>query len=399
MIRIDIRGAWDDGPPGSANPFAGFRFPGVIHRLIGILLLLFAVLSAVAAGPVCADAKPPHVTMLAASPEGRLLAIASSRGWLTLWDLAAGQLMRVFKAHDDDIYLLRFSPAGDRLLTGSDDHTAKLWSMPGLENVRTFETGGVVTGGVVTADGVTVVLGLWDGTLAVWDVATGHRKAANKGHLFGRVTVDIAPSGKWIVTGGSDQTIRLWEAGTLRQVRYLKSGERGIKAHLGVVYGVRFLDDDRVLSSASRGSVAIDHLTLWDARTGRPVRSLNGSVTGAGVALAADNKRIVFTERNDDHVRAVIFDLTRWHTTWVLDPHDKVMAVALTPDGRLAVTGSFSGRIGFWDADNGRLLATAWSRFDRGWGVATPDGRRVAGDAAAGVLAGALAPYLAGTRR
>ena len=79
-------------------------------------ILLAAILLCLGTGALAAPHPVPNVTYLAASPEGRLLASATSRGWLSIWDLRRGRPLTVFKAHDDDIHVLRFSADGALLL-------------------------------------------------------------------------------------------------------------------------------------------------------------------------------------------------------------------------------------------------------------------------------------------
>lgn len=330
-----------------------------------------------------ADAAPrpvPNVTYLAASPDGRLLASATSRGWLNIWDLYQGRPTHVFKAHDDDIHVLRFSPDGKFLLSGANDQTAKLWSTSDFSNIRTFRFDGQVTGGAVFAGGARVVLGLWDGALGIWSVASGQQVLSAKGHLFGRVTIDISPSGELLATGGSDQTIRIWDAATMHQMRLLRSGEQGNKAHLGIIYHLRFLAQDSLLSMASRGGAELKYFGLWNVETGERMQAVEGAGSWAGLTLSRDRGRALFAIRNGDDQQAVVFDPEDWQSVSILKPGDGIKATALAANGRVAMTGSGDGLISFWDADTGAMLAQAWNRFDRGWGVKAPDGRRDDGE-------------------
>lgn len=336
-----------------------------------------------------------HVTMMAASPDGRYIAVATSRGWLTLWDLSGGRPARAIKAHDADIMLIRFVSGGKQLLTGADDHSAKIWSVPEMSNVHTIWTSGIVTGGAPTPDGDSLLLGLWDGTVQKWDLNSGDMTASIQAHLFGRVTVDVSPSGAFMVTGGSDQTVRKWDAKTLRQIQYFSDGRRGNKAHLGTVYDVFFLDEDRVLSSASRKSFVITHMTLWDAGTGQPVSSApRAAAIRGGVSFSADASRVVYAEFSEDHAPISVVGLGTWKPISTFRAPDRVRDIEISPNGRLVMTGANNGRVGFWDAGTGSYLGGVWADFDRDWGVEGPDGNDVAPDQRSGQLKKMLTPYL-----
>jgi len=52
-----------------------------------------------------------------------------------------------------------------------------------------------------------------------------------------------------------------------------------------------------------------------------------------------------------------------------------VNAIAISPDGRYIVSGSWDGTIKVWDMGEGRLLITMVADADGNWAVGTPDGR------------------------
>ena len=64
---------------------------------------------------------------MAFSPDGRLLATASSDRTARLWDPATGECLRTLTGHDGSVNGVAFSPDGRLLATASDDKTARLW--------------------------------------------------------------------------------------------------------------------------------------------------------------------------------------------------------------------------------------------------------------------------------
>jgi hypothetical protein len=75
---------------------------------------------------------------LAFSPSGRLLAAGhgNNEGWynkskdsrITVWDMATGESIRVYKGHANEVACVAFSPDGKTLASGSADHTILVWS-------------------------------------------------------------------------------------------------------------------------------------------------------------------------------------------------------------------------------------------------------------------------------
>jgi RNA polymerase sigma factor (sigma-70 family) len=66
---------------------------------------------------------------LAFSPDGRLLAAASTGNRILLWDAATGRVRRTLSGHESRIASLAFTPDGRRLISGSEDTTALIWDV------------------------------------------------------------------------------------------------------------------------------------------------------------------------------------------------------------------------------------------------------------------------------
>lgn len=62
------------------------------------------------------------------SLDGRTLITASFFGRIiSFWDIATGKLLRTLTWHTEPVFMLRISPDGKRLVSGSADRTIKLW--------------------------------------------------------------------------------------------------------------------------------------------------------------------------------------------------------------------------------------------------------------------------------
>ena len=44
-----------------------------------------------------------------------------------VWDVASGQSLRTLEGHSDAVLAVAFSPDGKKLVSGSDDHTLRVW--------------------------------------------------------------------------------------------------------------------------------------------------------------------------------------------------------------------------------------------------------------------------------
>jgi cytochrome c/WD40 domain-containing protein len=113
---------------------------------------------------------------LAYSLDSVLLASAGADGTVQLWDTWTNQRARSFKAHDGAVLSVDFSDAGELVTTGSDGVT-KRWDTNG-KHLATYtaarDWGYQARFG---AQDSVVLAGLWNGEVAIWDVASGEALA------------------------------------------------------------------------------------------------------------------------------------------------------------------------------------------------------------------------------
>ncbi len=62
------------------------------------------------------------------APDAQVVAVANEKE-AALWELAGSSVIRFFKGHKDRVVSIRFSADGRRLITGSEDHTARIWDL------------------------------------------------------------------------------------------------------------------------------------------------------------------------------------------------------------------------------------------------------------------------------
>ena len=75
-------------------------------------------------------------------------------------------------------------------------------------------------------DGQRIGTGSWDQTAKVWEVASGKELLMLKGHSGPIWSVALSPDGQRIVTGSTDQTAKVWEAATSQRVAAWQREER-----------------------------------------------------------------------------------------------------------------------------------------------------------------------------
>ncbi|KAH9852379.1 WD40-repeat-containing domain protein [Lenzites betulinus] len=236
---------------------------------------------------------------------------------------SAWELLETLLGHADQVLTVKWSPDGKHIVTGECDHSVRIWecsaeilergkpsnkrsSMKSRMNTlekRTWEpstgtyssTGDhhVSTVRVVSfhPDGKLVATAAWDGTIRLWDVATGTRLKTLEGHKHLVTSVVWSRSGSLLCsTGDHDHTVRVWSAKTTKCVETFTQ-------HTGGVWTCLFTHDERqVLSSSDDGTIR-----LWNIGKSKS-SSPSGAVSevlfqGAGpiysLALSSNSKWVL----------------------------------------------------------------------------------------------------------
>src|SRR5713226_1482640 len=79
-----------------------------------------------------------EVTSVAFSPDGKLLASASTDNTVKVWTLQGREPVRILSRHTSSVTSVAFSPDGKTLASTSEDGTVKLWDMQSGLVVRTL---------------------------------------------------------------------------------------------------------------------------------------------------------------------------------------------------------------------------------------------------------------------
>ena len=186
-----------------------------------------------------------------------------------------------------------FSPDGQRILTVSDDGTAKLWKVGTWELERTLSGHtGPVLHGAFSHDGSQIVTSSEDTTARLWDTATGDERFALRGHDLAVLQAAFSTDDQRLVTGSDDNTAIVWD---LQQDPPAKIHTLG--GHTAGITSVAFLPDEmstRILTG-SKDYTAI----LWDATTGQEIMTLKGHLQEVTAVGFSPDSRFALTGSRD----------------------------------------------------------------------------------------------------
>jgi WD40 repeat protein len=163
-------------------------------------------------------------------------------------------------------------------------------------------------------------------TVQIWDTATGQPQATLPGHHDWVEAVAASPDGRWLATAGSDGTARIWDTASWQEHAVLTS-------HRGLVFAVAAAPDGRWLATAgSDGTARIWDTATWQERA--VLASHRGSVTA--VAAAPDGRWLAVSS-HDGTVR--IWDTTTWQARALIRVDNSVNTCVWLGANALAVGG------------------------------------------------------------
>jgi mono/diheme cytochrome c family protein len=203
-----------------------------------------------------------------------------------------------------------------------------------------------------------------DNTARLWDVATGRELRCFEGHTGEVLSVAFSPDGKRALSGSFDRTVRLWDVASGRELKRLEG-------HTERVSGVAFSADGRQALSCGWDST----LMLWDLATGNVLRRFGGHEGFiSSVALSPDG-RYALSGGHDKTVR--LWEVATGRQVRSFDGHTReVYTVAFSPDGQRAASGGNDNTVRLWEVASGKPLATCTGHGKAVIRVAFTDGGR-----------------------
>ena len=348
--------------------------------------------------------------------------------------LQTGKTLKILRGHEAPIYAVAFSPDGARLVTGSDDHTLRLWDGDGnLVKVLTGHTDDVMAA-AFTPDGKYLLSGGYDKSIRLWDAGTGafikvlakqekrvagisvspdgKKVIVGNGAAYGPFNVDVfaIPSGERLrrftehenivlataisppddqgrqlaaTGGGSDQEIYLWDLAT-GEIRHKLMGKGNI------IWSVGFARDGGSLAWGKVGRADPNPFVFTELQHRFQLRQ--GSAAGFDPTWGGrvtDESRYsraiqqvgttrIGTANGQIHPQLEILQNGRVTHTITLGPTDGEhhRSLTLTPDGRTVVSGGSWGFIASYDVATGKKRQDFIGHTGDVWAVApSPDGR------------------------
>lgn len=157
------------------------------------------------------------VLAVAFSPDGRMLATGDESGHINIWDVQTQQTVAQLDGDFTAVYTLMFSPDGKILASGGYEGKIELWKVEGWEHLGTLTVGGTTFTVSFSPDSSTLASTGYE-SVGLWKVDSGEKIATLTGHAGWVNAVAFSPDGRSLVSGGDDETLRIWDATPYRAI-------------------------------------------------------------------------------------------------------------------------------------------------------------------------------------
>jgi WD40 repeat protein/serine/threonine protein kinase len=299
------------------------------------------------------------VRAVAFSPDGKRLASGSGAPFgspirpdeVNIWDVVTGHSILTLTNRIFAVNGLSFSPNGDRLAI-ADSAGAKVWDFNTNDSPQLLEgSAGAVASVVFSADERYLAADNSEGSVIIWDAATGHRVRTFT-NLASLNVLAFSPDVRRLATA-SGQPRRVDAGGVIRpetpgEVRLwdLETGKLFLTMNHDGRAGlaVAFSPDRKFVASSHTDRTII----VWDAVTGLKLREINGLADEIYCLVFSPDSQRILTGGADKTLR--IWNVSTGQEEFSLRGHGReIHAVAFSPDGKLVASGSDDKTVKIWN--------------------------------------------------
>lgn len=303
------------------------------------------------------------VDSIAFSEDGSVLAAGNHDNTVALWDLKTREASDIRLGPTNGVLQLVFRPGGAELVSSGFEETFIVWNLRPKQGQMLAGHRGSVADLSVSPDGTLLASASKDGTIKLWDLASGRERALLTGHQGEVRAIAFNPASGMLASGGEDRTIRFWdpESGQVREQ---------IQAH-GEVESLAISPDGTILAWAASGTSPI---FLWDIASRKERGELHGHDLNA--------RSLEFSRHGDLLVSAGDSTIRVWDprsARQLVEPIevDSVLKATISPDGRTIASSQNDGPVLLWSVGGNQdpvEIPTQYS-FAKHTLAFSPDGR------------------------
>lgn len=191
------------------------------------------------------------------SPNGQYLAAANVMSGISVWDIRTGTLITILTVEPTKVESLCFTSDGKYIVVADYSSRITIWSVGSWKKIATLPEADMVPSIANSPIDNRIVTGMHNGFVSIWDMDTFKRKTHFQAHEGSVYAVCFSSDGKYIVTGGLDARIHVFNSYSgecmrtmnqkLRYVNLDVRGATGLRQHILYLFALRgaILDDEQ----------------------------------------------------------------------------------------------------------------------------------------------------------
>jgi WD40 repeat protein/serine/threonine protein kinase len=276
--------------------------------------------------------------------------------------------------HSNQVEHVAFSPDGRQIASGCADGTIQIWDAATgsvLHHLHEGHEGGpMATSLIYSSDGQHLAVAQVDGFIRVWKARTGELLAGFQASELPIWGLAFSPDGRTLASSGWEASVKLWDIGTRDRPDADRLIGPPLKHPVNVATVAFSADGGHLLTASWDGTVR-----TWDLATRQEAASFSVQ-TGFRVCFGPNARRLAWAYL-DGAVR--VWDTaTGGEELDVRSNQHLIRSVTFSPNGRRIALGGFDGTIRLLDGSTGRETITIHAHSIPTESVAfSPDGHRL----------------------
>ena len=219
-----------------------------------------------------------------------------------IFDIELGKSILTLEGHEDVVFKASFNKDSTMILTGSYDKTCKLYDSKNGDVLYDFKehTKEISNCFFHPVDNNIIISNSLDGLCKIYDIRNGTNSLItfddhNKSEIL---CSDISSDGKYLITGGGDNKINLYDVEKMKLINSLEGHEKEL-------YSVHFnygKETKKILSGDGKGQCR-----LWDINSGELLQIFESSEDTEIISC-------IFNESNSDILIADVDNIVKLYT-------------------------------------------------------------------------------------